>query len=106
MRRGSDDAVYLVEAVGDHLGELLVCTHSHHRDQVGVAGDRVDLGDLRNVRDGLCGLRDTVDLAADHDNGGDHELTLPAGRACVSDPARRRLQQVVTQRPASPTDAR
>ena len=59
---GADDAVDLVEPVGDDVGELLVAPDPHHRDEVGVAGDRVDLGHAVDVGDGLapprgCGRR-------------------------------------------------
>ena len=58
----SGDAGDLVEPVGDDVGEVLVLAHPHHRDQVDVAGDGVDLADAVEVGDRLrrprgCGRR-------------------------------------------------
>ena len=50
----------------------LVVADAHHRDEVGVAGDRVDLGHPVEVGDVLADLGDAVDVGADHDDGGDH----------------------------------
>ena len=50
----------------------VVLADPHHRDQVGVAGDRVDLAHAREVGDRLGDLGDPVDLGRDEHDGGDH----------------------------------
>ena len=52
------DAGDLVDPAGDDVGERLVLAHPHHRDQVDLAGDRVDLADPVQGGDGLGDLRD------------------------------------------------
>jgi hypothetical protein len=69
---GAGHAVDLVEPVGDDVGQVLVVADLHHGDEVRIAGDRVDLRHAVQLRDALAHLRDAVDVAADHDDGGDH----------------------------------
>src|SRR5690606_21495020 len=66
----------LVEPVGDHGCDVVVIAHAHHRDQVDLAGHRVDLGDAVDRGDALGDLRDPVDRGLDEHDGGDHGDTL------------------------------
>ena len=66
------DAVDLAEPVGDDVGERLVLADPHHRDQVGAAGDRVDLADALERGDRLGDLGDAVGLDVHEHDRGDH----------------------------------
>src|SRR6476646_4251841 len=55
------DALDLVEPAGDDLVQVLVPAYAHHRDEVDVAGDGVDLAHAVEIGDGLRHLRDPVD---------------------------------------------
>ena len=81
----------LVEAVRDDVGQLLVVADPHHRDEVGVAGDRVDLGDSGELGDrrATSGMRSTSGV--DEDDGGDHRAS--ARRARVGSAHRRPCAQ-------------
>ena len=69
-------AVDLVEPVGDDVGEVLVPADPHHRDQVDVTGDGVDLADPVDLGDRLGDLGDAGDFGVDEHDGGDHGVTL------------------------------
>ena len=72
MGLGGLHAVDLAQPVGDDVGQRLVLADPDHRDQVGGAGDRVDLADALECRDGLCHLRDAVGLHVHEHDRGDH----------------------------------
>src|SRR5699024_1624905 len=62
----------LVHPAGDHLGKVFVAAHTHHGDEIHLAGDRVDLADPFDVGDRRSDLGDAVDVGLDHDDRGDH----------------------------------
>ena len=68
----SPHALDLAEPVGDDVGELLVPADPDHRDQVDLAGHRVDLADAVELGRRLGDLGDAVDVGLDEDDGGDH----------------------------------
>ena len=62
----------LLMPVGDDVGKRLVLAHPDHRDEVGGAGDGVDLTHPVEVSNRLRDLGDAVDRGMDQDDGGDH----------------------------------
>ena len=72
VRRRPHDASDLVEPIGDHVRQVLMVANAYHRDEVGVSGHGVDLGDPVQLGYALTHLRNPIDVAADHDDGGDH----------------------------------
>ena len=65
VRLGREDAVDLVEPVGDDVGDLLVLTDAHACDEVDLAGYGVDLADTLQLRDLLRDLWDARDVGLD-----------------------------------------
>ena len=74
VRLGGGDSRHLVEPAGDHVRQLVVLADPDDRNQVVIAGDRVDLADRRDLRDDLGDLRDALNIGLDQDDGGDHWL--------------------------------
>src|SRR3954471_5436638 len=73
VRVGVDDTGHLVDPPGDDLRDLLELAHADDGDQVGVAGDGVDLADAVQVGHRLGDLADRVGGGVDHHDGGDHD---------------------------------
>ena len=59
--------------------EVLVLAHPDHDDEVVVARDRIDLGNLREIGDLLGRFGDAVDVAVGEDNGGNHLASVLVG---------------------------
>src|SRR5262249_15656221 len=78
----------LGDASGDDVGDVVELADAHDRDQVDVAGDRVDLADTLEVGDGLGHLRDRVRGAVDEHDGGNHGVMLSVTATVRSRPTR------------------
>ena len=89
---GVEHARHLVDPAGDHLGDLLELADPHDRDQVDVAGDRVDLADAVEIGDRRGDLGDLVGGGVDHHDGGDH----------AGDPSRARRRAPASAAPVGP----
>src|SRR5690606_24063452 len=71
-RLRAQDALHLADAVGDDVRELVVLLDAHHRDEVRLARDRVDLADALEVGDLGRDLGDARGVGVDQDDGGEH----------------------------------
>src|SRR3954453_9373448 len=86
---GLEDPWNLVELVGDHRGDVVVLAYPDHRDEVDLAGDRVDLADTVQSGDRGRDLGYLGDLGLDEDDGGDHVLTLSTPARAAARPSTR-----------------
>src|SRR3954454_17302375 len=76
MGLGGEYAGHLVEPVGDHGRHVLVAAYSHHRYEVDLSGDRIDITHSIDGRDLLGDLGNPGDVSLHEHDGGDHESTL------------------------------
>src|SRR4051794_33883673 len=102
MCLGREHAVDLVEPVGHDVGDLFVVAHPDERDQVDLAGDRVDLAHALQLRDLLRNFRNAVDGGGDEYDRGDHGAALspvPPGVSARWTPRARRATRPAKGRP-------
>src|SRR4051812_29317334 len=84
MCLGREYTVDLVETVRHDVSDLFMVAHPHQRDEVDLAGDRVDLAHALQLCDLLGDLRNAVDGGGDEDDRGDHGVDPSADSPRVS----------------------
>ncbi|MDQ1416303.1 MAG: hypothetical protein QOF81_1916 [Acidimicrobiaceae bacterium] len=69
-----DDPRKRGDAAGDHIGQLVLLADPDDRNQVGFAGDRVDLGDAFDIGEFAGQISDAARFRVDQDEGVNHGL--------------------------------
>jgi hypothetical protein len=72
VRLRASDAGHLRDPASDDVGQLLVLSRAHHRDEVDVAGHRIHLGHAGDRGEILTELRKRSALRGDEDDRRDH----------------------------------
>ena len=72
QRARIDYARKLRDATGDHISELLVLAYPYHRDDVGVAGYRIDLTDPFQLSELGGQVRHSLRFSINEHEGVDH----------------------------------
>ena len=75
-RLGPLDAVEPGKPLCDHLGEIVVLAHADDGDEVPLAGNRVDLGDARDVSKLRAELRQAFARRLDQNEGSQHAVQV------------------------------